>query len=47
MKEVEKKDVPEVSGGGLNEILPTDYPQFPIGPTCPPPPPPPDETPLT
>jgi hypothetical protein len=47
MKEVEKKDAPDVSGGGLNEILPVeDYPQFPIGPTCPPPPPP-GETPLT
>jgi len=45
MKEVEKKDPPEISGGYVDgqEILPVigpDYPQYPIGPTCPPFPPP-------
>jgi len=40
MKEVEKKDVPDVSGGYIDGdvVLPIvpDYPPNPIGPTCPP-----------
>ena len=47
MKEVEKKDVPDVSGGFIEgDVLPAidpDYPQVPggpiigpVGPTCPP-----------
>jgi hypothetical protein len=39
MKEVEKKEAPEVSGGYSGPTIPAlepDYPQNPIGPTCPP-----------
>ena len=40
MKEVEKKDTPDVSGGLVNgptiPAIDPDYPQYPLGPTCPP-----------
>ena len=48
MKEVEKKDTPEISGGIYTNpeipVIDPIYPQYPIGPIiCPSPPPPPDE----
>ena len=48
MKEVEKKDVPDVSGGFIEgDVIPAiDYPTNPfgpVGPTCPPFPAPDDQ----